>query len=258
VSAIERGARPALGAPRVHHRRVDSTNERAKRLARDGAPHGTLVTASEQTAGRGRQGRSWSAPAGSAVLASVVVRDLEPGDALLPLAAAVAVCEACEASAPAACRIKWPNDVWIERRKVAGVLVEGRPQDGWAVVGIGINVSTARRDFPAELRETATSLGLAAARDGADESAPGPLTVEAVLASLVAALDAWLWQPPARILAAWRERDALLGEDVAWDAGEGTAAGIDDGGALIVDTEAGRVALEAGEVHLGSLRPADA
>ena len=77
---------------------------------------------------------------------------------LLPLATAVAVCEACEAHAPVECAIKWPNDVWIERRKVAGILIEGRPQEGWAVIGVGLNVSTAREEFPEELRATATSL----------------------------------------------------------------------------------------------------
>ena len=124
-----------IGSPRVHHRVTDSTNERAKELADVGAPHGTLVTADEQTAGRGRQGREWTAPPRSAVLMSVVLREL---DERLPLTAAVALCEAL----PVEAAIKWPNDVWIEGRKVAGILVEGRPQEGWAVLGIGVNVTT--------------------------------------------------------------------------------------------------------------------
>ena len=78
---------------------------------------------------------------------SLILRDLDERHALLPLAAAVAVCEACEAAAPPA--IKWPNDVWIDRRKVAGILIEGRPQEGWAVLGIGLNVTT--DSFPPEL-----------------------------------------------------------------------------------------------------------
>ena len=143
-----------IGTPRVHHRLTDSTNERAKALADLGAPHGTLVTADEQSAGRGRQGRPWTAPPGSAVLMSVVLRDLDERHELLPLAAAVAVCEAV----PVEATIKWPNDVWIERRKVAGILVEGRPQEGWAVLGIGLNVTT--DSFPPELAELATSLRL--------------------------------------------------------------------------------------------------
>ncbi|HYN91554.1 MAG TPA: hypothetical protein VER75_06510, partial [Thermoleophilaceae bacterium] len=93
-----------IGSPRVHHRLTDSTNERAQLLAAAGAPHGTLVTADEQTAGRGRQGRAWTAPPRSAVLMSVVLRELSEA---LPLTAAVAICEAM----PAECAIKWPNDV---------------------------------------------------------------------------------------------------------------------------------------------------
>ncbi len=131
-----------IGRPRVHHRLCDSTNERAKELARTGAPHGTLVTADEQTAGRGRQGREWVAPARSAVLMSVVLREF---DALLPLRAAVAVAETAGSE-----EIKWPNDVWLGGRKVAGILVEGRPAEGWAVLGIGLNVVPV--EFPAELR----------------------------------------------------------------------------------------------------------
>ena len=98
---------------------------------------------------------------------SVVLREL---DERLPLTAAVALCEAL----PVEAAIKWPNDVWVEGRKVAGILVEGRPQEGWAVLGIGVNVTT--REFPPELAESATSLHLA----GFDEEA------EAVLAALLA------------------------------------------------------------------------
>jgi BirA family transcriptional regulator, biotin operon repressor / biotin---[acetyl-CoA-carboxylase] ligase len=223
-----------IGRPRVHHRATDSTNERAKALALAGAPHGTLVTAGEQTAGRGRQGRSWVAEAGASVLMSVVLRGLGERHALLPLAAAVGVCETAEACAGVTCAIKWPNDVWIDRRKVAGILVEGRPQEGWAVLGVGLNVRP--MEFPPELRERATTLG---------HDDP-----EGVLAQLTRALDRWLAAPSGEVLSAWRERDALLGEPVRWDAGEGAAAGVDDSGALIVDTPAGRVALSAGEVHL--------
>jgi BirA family transcriptional regulator, biotin operon repressor / biotin---[acetyl-CoA-carboxylase] ligase len=224
-----------IGSPRVHHRLTDSTNERARELAAAGAPHGTLVTADEQSAGRGRQGRTWTAPPGSAVLMSVLLRELSE---TLPLAAAVAVCEAL----PVEARIKWPNDVWIDGRKVAGILVEARPQEGWAVLGIGLNVSVEVEDFPAELRETATSLRIA----GAD------LAREAALEAVLAALDHWLPQPTDDVLAAWRSRDALLGRSVRWQNGsnEGTAAGIDASGALLVDTADGTVSLDAGEVHL--------
>jgi BirA family transcriptional regulator, biotin operon repressor / biotin---[acetyl-CoA-carboxylase] ligase len=223
-----------LGTPRVHHRLADSTNERARTLAAAGAPHGTLVTAAEQTAGRGRQGRAWTAGPGAALLMSVVLRPPAEG---LPLAAAVAVCEAV---APE-CLIKWPNDVPVDGRKLAGILVEGRPQDGWAVLGIGLNVTTRLEEFPAELRDTATSLAIAGQED---------VTAETVLAALLPRLEARLQSPLEEVLAEWQSRDALRGNPVRWDGGEGTAAGIGTDGSLLVDTDDGRVALSAGEVHL--------
>jgi BirA family transcriptional regulator, biotin operon repressor / biotin---[acetyl-CoA-carboxylase] ligase len=220
-----------IGTPRVHYRLTDSTNERAKELAGAGALHGTLVTADEQSAGRGRQGRIWTAPPRSAVLMSLVLREL---DELLPLTAAVAVCDALMADAA----VKWPNDVWIDRRKVAGILVEGRPQEGWAVLGIGLNVTT--DSFPEELAETATSLRLA----GVD------VTPAQVLDDLLASLFKWLSAPRDSVLAAWRSRDALTGERIRWSGGDGIADGIDDSGALRVQTSNGPVTLDAGEVHL--------
>lgn len=221
-----------IGKPHVHHRETDSTNERGKALALAGAPHGTLVTADSQTAGRGRQGRSWTAAPGDALLMSVVLREL---DELLPFRAAVAVCE----SLPVSSEIKWPNDVWLGGRKVSGILVEGRPHEGWAVLGIGLNVET--REFPEELREIATSLALAGAS----------VSRETVLAELLASLERWLAEPKVPVLAAWRERDALLGAPVAWADGTGKGAGVTDSGALRVELEDGSVVeLDSGEVHL--------
>jgi BirA family biotin operon repressor/biotin-[acetyl-CoA-carboxylase] ligase len=213
-----------IGRPRVHHRLTDSTNERARELAALGAPHGTLVTADQQTAGRGRQGREWVAAPGAALLMSVVLRN---ASATLPLAAAVAVCEAL----PVDAAIKWPNDIWIDRRKLAGILVEARPQEGWAVLGVGVNV----RDAPP--LEHVTSLNSA-------------IDAEELLERLLLALDGWLSRPLPEVLAAWRSRDALLGEMVRWQNSSGKGVGIDESGALLVDTGSGRVALQAGEVHL--------
>lgn len=226
-----------LGLPRAHHCLTDSTNRHARELAADGAPHGTLVTAAEQSAGRGRQGREWTAPAGSAVLMSLVLREF---DELLPLAASVAVSEACEA-AGVNCSIKWPNDVWIDGRKVAGILVEGRPQEGWAVLGIGLNVATSFEALPEELREIATSIQIAAGRSP---------SLEGALDTLLGTLEARLGDAPGAILAAWADRDALRGRRIRWQGGEGVASGVDDTGALIVETSGGREALDAGEVHL--------
>ena len=174
---------------------------------------------------------------------SVIFREqLAESAALLPLTAAVATCEAVEAIGGGRCEIKWPNDVWLERHKLAGILVEGRPVEGWAVVGIGMNVSTAPEDFPEDLRSSATSL-VAAGVSG--------LGNEEVLAALVEALDRRLGTPAAELVDAWRTRDALYGEHVAWNGGAGVAAGVDESGALLVETDSGeRITLDAGEVHL--------
>jgi BirA family biotin operon repressor/biotin-[acetyl-CoA-carboxylase] ligase len=230
-----------FGHPRLHHRLTDSTNARARELALAGAPDGTIVTATEQSAGRGRQGRTWTAPPGRALLLSAIVRDLSKRDALLPLAVPVAVAEACDAFVAGRVCIKWPNDIWVGGRKLSGILLEGRPQEGWALLGVGLNVGTQADEFPDELRDTATSLAVEGKRD------PG---VEAVLAGVLDALDEWLGRPPRDILTAWRERDALAGREVRWSGGEGIAAGLDDSGALLVETAGGHVALDAGEVHL--------
>lgn len=224
-----------IGLPRVHHRVTDSTNERARALAEAGAPHGTVVTAAEQTAGRGRQGRTWSAAPGEALLLSAIVRGIEPRHALLPLMAAVAVCEAVETVADARCAIKWPNDVWVDRRKLSGVLVEARPAADWAVVGVGAN--TGVRAFPAELRDSATSLALGAA--------------DTLLAPLLGELERWTTADPTDVLAAWRARDVLADAHVRWDGGEGVARGVDDSGSLLVEAPSGDLlTLGAGEVHL--------
>jgi BirA family transcriptional regulator, biotin operon repressor / biotin---[acetyl-CoA-carboxylase] ligase len=224
----------SLGRPRAHFRLTDSTNVRARELAVAGAPHGTTVTATEQAAGRGRQGRSWAGPRGRSLLVSVVVRVF---DGLLPLRAGLAVADVAGESA----RVKWPNDVLLDDHKVAGILVEARPQEGWAVVGIGVNVAVEPADLPEELRAVAGTLA----------RAPGQL--EPTLAELLAALDARLGDPAPVTVAALRGRDALLGRAVSWSGGAGEGAGIDPDGRLLVRTDEGLVhALDAGEVHLGT------
>jgi BirA family biotin operon repressor/biotin-[acetyl-CoA-carboxylase] ligase len=237
-----------LGHPRIHLRLVDSTNERARQLAQRGAPHGTVVTAGEQTAGRGRQGRSWSAPSDRAILCSVVLRD---PPRLLPLAAGVAVAETVDealrrdlAAAPGGrgespqALLKWPNDVLVDGRKVAGILVEGRPQEGWAVVGVGLNVAVGEDQFPSELRGVAGTLGLE------------PTLVEPTLHRLLRSLSRWVGASSEEVLHAVRARDALRGQPVRWAGGQGDATGLDGDGRLLVHTDQGQVALEAGEVHL--------
>jgi BirA family transcriptional regulator, biotin operon repressor / biotin---[acetyl-CoA-carboxylase] ligase len=225
-----------LGRPRLHLRRTDSTNDRARELAIGGAPHGTLVTAAEQTSGRGRQGRRWSAPAASSVLMSLVLRS---PPSLLPLIAAVAVCDVAGEHA----QIKWPNDIVVVQphglAKLAGILAEGRPQEGWAVLGIGLNVAVETSELPSELRGRAASMGLSAAE------------IEPTLKRLLAALEQRLGDPAKLTLETWRARDALRGRAVTWASGRGRAEGIDGAGRLVVTLSGGgHATLDAGEVHL--------
>lgn len=247
-----------LGHPRVHLRRTDSTNDRARELAIAGAPHGTLVTATEQSAGRGRGGRRWSAPPGSSLLMSLLLRS---PPRLLPLQAAVAVADVAGVQA----RIKWPNDVVVALPdapapglgKLAGILIEGRPQEGWAVLGIGLNVAVRLEDLPEELRPRdaeqreeavgrSPASGLPAASMGGEAG-----DVEAVLIRLLDALAQRMAEPPERTLEAWRVRDALRGREIAWSGGSGLAEGIDGDGRLVVALpRGGHTAIGSGEVHL--------
>lgn len=255
-------AAPGLGMPRLHLRRCDSTNERARALALAGAPHGTLVTAGEQTAGRGRQGRSWVAPPGTSLLCSLLLRSAELAHplSLLPLTAGVALCEAIGAGV----LLKWPNDVVLARpgtaaeragagarhvfagaqtpfAKVAGILVEGRPQEAWAIVGVGVNVASRLEQLPPDLRTRAATLERARS------------AIEPLLTDLLAALAAWLREPASSVLARWRSLDALRGCEVAWAQGRGVAQGIDDDGRLLVRLSDGsETALGAGDVHLSA------
>jgi BirA family transcriptional regulator, biotin operon repressor / biotin---[acetyl-CoA-carboxylase] ligase len=235
----------AFGHPHRHFRITESTNDRARELAEAGAPSGAVVTADEQAAGRGRHGRRWSAPAGAALLYSAILRPLDERHRLLPLAVPLAVCEAIEAVAPVSCRVKWPNDVWIDERKVAGVLIEARPPD-WAVIGVGVNLSVPPDEFPEDLRWPATSIGHGARPDAAR-------------VRLDRALEGWADAQSERVLTEFERRDALRGRDVRWKGagdpaeGAGTAAGVDERGNLRVALAGGeQIALGSGEV---SLRP---
>lgn len=236
------GAAPRLGTPRLHLRRCDSTNERARSLALAGAPHGTLVSADEQTAGRGRQGRSWVAPPRSSLLCSLVLRlgELAHPPSLLPLTTGVALCEAIGGKA----RLKWPNDVVLgegDLGKVAGILVEGRPQAQWAIVGAGVNVAVPLDRLPEQLRARAATLGRT------------PAAIEPLLADLLAALASWLGEPAQAVLERWRSLDALRDREVAWAQGRGVAQGVDDEGRLLVRLADGsRTTLSAGDVHLSA------
>jgi BirA family biotin operon repressor/biotin-[acetyl-CoA-carboxylase] ligase len=173
--------------------------------------------------------------------------------------AALAVCDVAGETA----RIKWPNDVVVVQdgprgtvlAKLAGILTEGRPQEGWAVLGIGVNVAVRLEDLPAELRPGG---GLGARGRPAATLGRPRAEVEPTLARLLRALERHLSESPETTLAAWRTRDALLGREIAWGSGDdttrGLAQGIDGAGRLVVELAAGgRTTLSAGEVHLAAI-----
>jgi BirA family transcriptional regulator, biotin operon repressor / biotin---[acetyl-CoA-carboxylase] ligase len=232
-----------FGKPHIHHSETDSTNERARELAIDGAESGTVVTASSQTAGRGRQGRRWVAPPDQALLYSAILRPLDLRHLLLPLAVPLAVCEACESLADVECKIKWPNDIWLEEQKLGGILIEARPPE-WAVIGVGVNLAIHPDEFPDDLRWPAVSLG--------NDATPSRLRK-----ALDKRLGRWVEAKPDDVLAAFERRDALRDRPIAWEGGpaeldrRGFAEGVDERGNLIVRGESGdRAALGSGEVHL--------
>ncbi len=242
----------ALGAPLHLLDETTSTNDEAKRSAKEGALHGATWVAESQRAGRGRQGRAWMSARGESLLFSVVLRVPCAPARLPPLALVVglAVRDAIAVALPSAdVRIKWPNDVVVgERRlKIAGVLVEatlsGANVDA-IVVGVGVNVHA--RAFPDEIAAHATSIALAG-RGDADRAE--------LLADILAALDRDVPIAAARGLASLHARlstaDALRGERVRSETSAGTAEGIDVDGRLLVRADDG--ALErwsSGEAHL--------
>ncbi len=250
-----------FGSPHRHYRVADSTNTRARELVEAGAPGGTVVTAREQTAGRGRVGRVWTAPEGKALLYSAILRPLDQRHLLLPLSVPLAVCAAAEELRPDVdCQVKWPNDIWLEGRKLSGILIEAKPQNGWAVIGIGLNLSIAPDEFPPDLRQPAISLFAPADESRGRGSAgrspllsggPPPPTPSTAADVLSRHLDHWVWAEDDEVLDEWRRRDGLRGREVAWEDGSGVADGIDGRGNLIVAVAGGgRVSLGAGEVQL--------
>lgn len=243
------------GLPEVRlYARASSTNDVARRLAEGGAPHGTVVLAEEQTAGRGRGGRAWSSPAGLGIWMSLVARPASlPAAGLLPILAGLAAAEALDPFLrPATAQVKWPNDLLVSGRKLAGILCEGSWEGGapgGVVVGIGLNVLHSPGDFPAEVQATATSMRIAAGW-----SPPRAEVAGAVAAAIARALS----RPPPRLtgalLEALRRRDALEGHPVAVTGAEpltGTALGVNAAGALMVRTPEGRLrTVTAGTVRI--------
>jgi BirA family biotin operon repressor/biotin-[acetyl-CoA-carboxylase] ligase len=219
--------------------RTGSTNDRARELAAEGAGPFAAVIAEEQTAGRGRGGRRWDSPPARGLWMSVLLRPPAAESArLAPLLVGLALCRALDRvlGGGAAARLKWPNDVLLEARKVAGVLCEGAA-GGAVVAGVGVNVRQRLADFPAELRERAVSVEMAVGR---------PVPRPALAGAILGEMRALLARPPLRlegdVAAELTRRDALAGREVSVDGGPaGVARGIDAAGRLRVEVAPGFV-----------------
>lgn len=212
---------------------VDSTNREARRWAAEGAPHGAVVIAARQTAGRGRRGRDWASAPGAGLWFTMVLRPAIPESAypLLPFAAALAAADACRMTTGLDVGIKWPNDLVLHGRKLAGLLLE---REGDAVVmGIGINVRQRLTDFPEDLQDKACSLAMYG----------GNVTLEALAQALISQIEARI--DHFDFLPEYIERCVTIGARVRVVAVdhtfEGTAQGLDAGGALLVADDDGEV-----------------
>lgn len=239
-----------FGACFSWHEQASSTNDLAASKAQDGAPEGVVVAAGSQTSGRGRLGRSWASPSGAGVYASAILRPSSHIVSLVTIAAGVAVAEGIEAATGLGPTLKWPNDVQVGTRKLAGILAEaggaglGSP---YVVLGFGINVTSA--PYPPDVAARATSIQHELRR---------PCDRGRVLAECLAALAdryrALQEGQASGVTAAWRARAAgHLGREVEWDADgttrRGIAEDIDPRGALLVRTDRGIVPVISGEVR---------
>ena len=232
------------------HESVPSTMDVASALAHDGARHGVVVGADTQTAGRGRRGSTWVSPPFAGLYFSFIARPRAADLSLLTLAAGVAVREGIAHATGLAADLKWPNDLIIGRRKLAGILAEGLSIGSASqavIIGVGVNVQPAA--YPPDVESRATSIEGEIAR---------PIDRDALLAAILDALWdrlATLEQRPGDILQAWRAASPnAIGTRVEWDGRHGVTAGIDDSGALLVNTGAGVERIIAGELrwHLGT------
>ncbi len=234
--------------------RTDTTQARARTAALAGAPAGWSILAEEQTEGRGRTGRSWWAPPRTAILASMVLRPQGPTEGLpgLSLAMGVAVAQALQAAGLTGVSLKWPNDVLVGDRKLAGILVEAvaapaAPAQRALILGVGCNVAIAAPDLPAPIRQTATSClaeGLAVDRSE---------LAGAILAGCWRAQARWSREGMGWAVAAWRRLDRTRGQLVEAVGADGPIRGRVEGitaaGCLRLRTAAGPVTVDAGEVR---------
>lgn len=234
---------------------LPSTNTTAKEIARQGADHGTLVVTEEQTAGRGRRGRSWNSERGSGIFASLILRPELPTRVvpMLTLAVGIALVEALHYFGLNNAWLKWPNDVWVGERKLAGILSElsgELDRVDFVVIGMGINTNQA--EFPEWLASTATSIY----RETGLKQNRGELLAR-ILVELEKVLPLLELAEPDSLVQAWQKHDRLLGRQVnviePTDSYTGTALGLGSSGALRIAMPDGSEKLVmAGDV---SIRP---
>ena len=234
-----------------------STNADALEWAEEGAPAGAVVVADHQAEGRGRKGRTWLSEPGRALLFSVVLRPKPDRVALLSTAVGVGACEAIRSLTHLSVLLKWPNDLVVEDRKLAGILVESRFSTGRepiAIAGMGMNVSWGPDALPDEIAERATSIGIEVDRVGLDD----PPSRESLLAHVLAGIDRRYAQlqkgDVTDLVTTAQSLSSLIGREVVvrlpgGDAITGTATGLDEDGRLELVTPDGHRALNAGEVE---------
>lgn len=252
LQVVTRGLR--LGSPLHTYGRLGSTNDVAAKLANDGAPEGTLVTAEEQIRGKGRQGHHWHSPPGVGIWMSVVLRPnittVQAGG--LPLLAALAVTNAIIEITGARAQIKWPNDVTMDGLKVSGILGESAVEGTnlrYAILGIGINVNLSAEEIPPDLAETAGSLQMATGRTWRRVAVAGK-----VLGALERLYDEYCQTGFSGLMDMFREFSDLIGRTVRLERqGQsivGTVIDLSPEGALILATDAGTRQVQVGEASL--------
>nr|WP_294526625.1 biotin--[acetyl-CoA-carboxylase] ligase [uncultured Rhodopila sp.] len=231
----------------THHKIIGSTNDEARRLAAEGAPHGTVVHADEQSSGRGRLTHTWVSPPGNLYI-SILLRTGEPAfrTAELSFVTALAVADTVDTLLPPQTRatLKWPNDVLVTGAKIAGILLE--QVDEATIIGIGLNVLQAPTNIPYKATTIVASGGIASVEGARD----------ILLDRLARHVEAWSREGFAPIRDQWLKRSYPVGAAIRANSGgkpvTGAFAGMDADGALLLDTPSGRLRIVAGDVTLGS------
>ena len=234
---------------------IGSTNDEVRKMAKQGAAHGTVLIAGHQTGGHGRRGRSFHSPAGSGIYMSVLLRpNCIPTELMhLTCAVAVAMCDAVEQAAGFRPGIKWINDLVYDRRKIGGILTElGFTNQGlvdYAIIGIGINCTQTELDFPEDIRSIAASLAMVSQTNVETD------VVAAAMIQSLQKMDSQLLSAKAQILAQYKKDCITLGQEIVLLRGDGKRYGIardiDPDGGLVVEFQSGTLeVVSSGEVSV--------